>query len=332
MGRSRELAELAAAYDSGGALGWRNRIINGACQVAQRGNVTFNTQGAFIYGGVDRFVNAVSGATTWSGSIFQADIGNGRRAQQIQFTNTGTAVLQMGQRIESRNVFDMVGGKATFSGIVYHDFGADQVFTVRAFYPSATDTFGNGAEIVITTTTVNVVSGVETPFELTFDVPSQGSRGLLVEVISNITAKTSKSVLTWDWQLEKGAERTPFERRPHSVELALCQRYLPVTYKTGTTSLGGLGQAATGALAIILIPFSVTPRVPPTGITLGSAANTYSTSAASGGMTTLTSLVIDATTTSSLGVLQAAVASGLSVGQATYLFLGGNIYWTGCEL
>jgi hypothetical protein len=206
-------------------FGMRNRIINGACQIAQRGTTTFNSQGSFIYGAVDRFVSAVSGASTWSGSISQADIGNGRRAQQIQFTSTGTAFLQIGQRIESLNTFDMVGGKATFSGIVFHNFGGNQSFTIRAMYPSATDTFGNGSEVLIAQTSVTVATETETPVALTFDVPSQGSRGLLIEVTSSIGAQTSKSVLTWDWQLERGAVATPFERRPYGAELALCQRY-----------------------------------------------------------------------------------------------------------
>ena len=36
MGRSRGLSTVATAYD-GGSLGYRNLIINGAMQIAQRG-------------------------------------------------------------------------------------------------------------------------------------------------------------------------------------------------------------------------------------------------------------------------------------------------------
>jgi len=36
MPRSRELAELATSYDSGGSLGFRNRIINGDMRIDQR--------------------------------------------------------------------------------------------------------------------------------------------------------------------------------------------------------------------------------------------------------------------------------------------------------
>ena len=35
MSRARELGELASAYDSGGALGFRNRIINGDMRIDQ---------------------------------------------------------------------------------------------------------------------------------------------------------------------------------------------------------------------------------------------------------------------------------------------------------
>ena len=36
MSRARELSELASAYDSGGSLGFRNRIINGDMRIDQR--------------------------------------------------------------------------------------------------------------------------------------------------------------------------------------------------------------------------------------------------------------------------------------------------------
>jgi len=58
MSRARDFADLAGSADAGGLTG-RNLIINGAMQVAQRGDVTGITGES--YGGPDRFeLNASS--------------------------------------------------------------------------------------------------------------------------------------------------------------------------------------------------------------------------------------------------------------------------------
>jgi hypothetical protein len=241
----------------------RNRIINGACQVAQRGTTAFNTQGVFVYGAVDRFVSAASGATTWSGSLTQADLGDGAKGHSVGFSSTGTAGIQIGQRVESFNTFDLVGGSAVFSGMLFQNTSSSQTFTIRVRYPSADNTFGNGLETTISDTTVSVPSGVSTPFQLAFTAPTQASRGLLVEVVSLISGtQTSRAVITWNWQLESGSVATPFERRPYGQELVLCQRY----FQRHTSANGAIfrGSGATTGAHTAWMPFQVTMRATPT--------------------------------------------------------------------
>ena len=133
-------------------------------------------------------------------------------------------------------------------------------------------------------------------------------------------------------QLEPGGTVTPFEHRPYGMELALCQRYLPVTYGKPGTSLSAVGQCVGTTTAYFVLPFSVAPRAVPTGITLGGAASTYSISNNVGGNVTLISLSYEAPTNSSAGVLSAVTAGSLVAGNATYLFNPSFIRWEGCEL
>lgn len=54
MGRSRELAELAAGYDTGGLMGFANRIIGGDMRIDQRNAGAAVTSTGDIYT-VDRW-------------------------------------------------------------------------------------------------------------------------------------------------------------------------------------------------------------------------------------------------------------------------------------
>jgi hypothetical protein len=75
-------------------------------------------------------------------------------------------------------------------------------------------------------------------------------------------------------QLEKGSTATSFDYRPYGTELALCQRYLPAIFSSGTSSAVASGWAY-GTSATCFIPFPVTARVAPTGITVSNGAHMY---------------------------------------------------------
>ena len=63
MSRARDFADLAGSADAGGLTG-RNLIINGAMQVAQRGDATGKTSGAYYAS--DRFQTSLVSIGTWS--------------------------------------------------------------------------------------------------------------------------------------------------------------------------------------------------------------------------------------------------------------------------
>jgi hypothetical protein len=130
-------------------------------------------------------------------------------------------------------------------------------------------------------------------------------------------------------QLEIGSSATPFERRLYNQELANCQRYLPAWSTGGTTSSPfGISRGGSTTTAFTHLPYPVTPRVVPTGITV--PAGTYWQL---GGNTT-TSVVFNSSSLSFLDVLST-VASGLTA--ASCFALQSNnasayILATGCEL
>ena len=135
----------------------------------------------------------------------------------------------------------------------------------------------------------------------------------------------------WGVQVETGATATAFQTASGSIagELALCQRYLPaLNYGTANGYWGpAFMYSSTGGVATI--PFQVTPRVAPTGITatagstfqLDGVAN-YAVSAIAFSAGSLTGGSVNLTT------------SGATAGHATVLLLksGAQLLFTGCEL
>jgi len=120
--------------------------------------------------------------------------------------------------------------------------------------------------------------------------------------------------------------------------LALCQRYLPVfnmnTLAGAFTGSAGAGMAYSTTAALISHVFKVTPRTPPTGVTVSAAAQ-FSLVLPNTGTTTLSGLAFaDANLYDCF--LNCTGGSGLTAGYATFLRNNGasvgQILFTGCEL
>ena len=132
-------------------------------------------------------------------------------------------------------------------------------------------------------------------------------------------------------QLEKGSTATSFDYRPYTTELQLCQRYLPAFY--GNSNWFGFGIASSTTNMLCTIPFSVTPRVAPTGLIVSSVGHFNITDAIAA------NAVATAITFNSSGIsaalVQGTVASGLTSARPTVIVsnnAASNIYFTGCEL
>jgi hypothetical protein len=129
-------------------------------------------------------------------------------------------------------------------------------------------------------------------------------------------------------QLEKGSTATSFDFRAYSTELAMCQRYLP-SIGTGQDYFTGLSVLTTTAYATI--PFKVSARTSPTGITTGTVASMTITNG-NGGPIALTSITFTLGGTES-ALISLIVSTGLTQGQATLFSPNSQkILFTGCEL
>jgi hypothetical protein len=265
MTRSRKLAEIAAAYQSGNPLSFRNKIINGSAIIGQRGTVNVTTT-APAYG-TDRMLSGVVAGTGINANLFKSSFGGSSSglAHYISgsFTN-GTPYWC--QRIEAQNCQDLNSQWVTVSGLLYQDTGSTLSFTPRLSKAPSVDVF-TGATAIATNANVSVPSGVVTPFATRFQLGStDASNGVMFEMfLAGVATVTSKNFCLTDLQLEKGVIQTMFENRFVGAELALCKRY----YQT----FGITGAASSASQIHGTCTFPVEMRTTPSSIGVASATN-----------------------------------------------------------
>lgn len=268
-------------------VGMRNRIINGAMMIAQRGTAAVTTDGSYA---VDRFIFGKSGSQTFtaqssttvpSGFInsISVTIGTGS-------TPGASDRLTLTQGIEGLNVADLGWGAAgaqsvTLSfwvrssltgafGVAFRNSATNRSYvasyTVSAAntweYKTLTipgDTSGTWAKDNTAGIFVNFDLGCGSTFSTTAGSWQAGNfLGLTGGVKLNSTS--GATFYLTGVQLEKGSVATPFEYRPYGTELALCQRYCFV----GTISYVGAWNAGRSAWSVAETPFPVTMRAIPT--------------------------------------------------------------------
>jgi hypothetical protein len=307
-------------------------------RVAQRGSTTLS--GVDTYGGCDRTFGGPSGFTTSSGNILQGGSLGGPYSssgflQSVLLTTTGTGIVRFGQKIEALNTADLNGKQITISAKLTQDSGSALNATITVFRPTTTANDFSAQTLLATSSAVSVPSssGSGTAITNTFTLGStDASKGLAVYVTyAGVGAVTSKSFYIGDLQLEIGPVATPFEQRPIGMELALCQRYLPV-WSVASGSSFGTGQCVSATAAQITLNHPVTPRIAPTGIS-ASGTNTILTIAA--GTTAGNATLAYASASLSTLFINATGVAGLVAGNATQLLASGGaytLYGTGCEL
>jgi hypothetical protein len=289
-------------------LGSRNRIINGACNIAQRMAMAY-TFGVAGYGGPDRYYAAnestaangqftqSQGTITYNGVMYQAVT---QTVNTPIVTNATTNYWSgITQRIEGLNCYDLLGQPVALSFIFETNFSG--LYSV-----ALTD----GTQLNSWVTTINAVAGIPLKVMIpvsmlptTLSIPSTTSVGLYLYIGASNYGTYQTSVLnTWetgnyftasgaaDWgltagnyiaatqiQLEPGTIATRFEKRPVSQEFVNCYRYY---YQGMPVSLGLNWNAyATGAYMSWPGKFPVVMRTIPTlgmnipGVTYANCGN-----------------------------------------------------------
>jgi hypothetical protein len=274
-GNQTNRAGITATSLNGGQLaGTRNRIINGGLDVDQRFNgaaVTF-TAGAALGYIVDRWYGYCTGANVTGQKIPGAILTPGTLSYSSAYRITGASSctsIGFGQRIEALNCYDLAGTTATLSVSLANSLLTTVTWT--AYYASTNDSFGTLAsptrtQIASGTFTVN---STVTRYSANMSIPAAASTG--IEIVFTVGAQTSGTWTISNVQLEPGTVATPFERRSHGQELALCQRYYEKSYSDSSVpgtvdSVGQLSNVTFGNSSGIhgsLIQFMTPKRAAP---------------------------------------------------------------------
>ena len=252
---------LAGQFDSASTFGFRNRIINGAMQIAQRATSATITAGSTIaagYSTVDRFYVYCTGANVTAAQV----AGSGAIKNNLEITGgASVTAIGVGQRIEQLNSYDMAGSTATLSVNLSNSLLTTVTWT--AYYATTADTFGTLASPTrtqIATGTFTVTSTL-TNYSAQISIPAAATTG--IEIVFTVGAQTSGTWVIGNIQLEKSSVATSFDYRPYGTELALCQRYY---YKnTGALySMHGTGTVFSTTQADVYTKFPVSMRAIPT--------------------------------------------------------------------
>jgi len=322
-----------SSINGGQLAGLRNALINGDFRITQRGSSIATTSDANPTPGytADRWYvyhnQAIGSAGTCTFPAGPTNVTGLPYGNILTITSaTQTIVSHVSQRIESANCKYMAGQTVTLSYWVYQNTGGNVSFTPKLGYPASTDTFtlANITDIA-STGAVTIPSGTWTKVTRVFSVPTAAITGLVVD-LGNISMVGGNLISFAAAQLEVSSVATQFEQRPYGLELALCQRYLPAFNAKSTSDLICNAYAFSSTTVVCVYPFSIQPRVPPTGVT--TQFQFSSTSSFVG------SAIAFGTGSLNVGSVNLTVA-GATAGQGGSLQAinsAAQILWTGCEL
>jgi hypothetical protein len=324
---------------------FKNRIINGAMVIAQRGTsaITADTSSQFP---VDRFVcngstsgkftaqqNAAS-VTPPSGFINYL----GTTSSSAYSVPTGEA-YSINHIIEGLNVTDLGWGAAgaasvtlsfwvrssltgTFGGVIKNNASNRSYpfsFTISSANTWEFETITISGDTTGTWLTTNG-SGIVIIWSLGAGSSLLGTAGSWsasnlygATGQTNVVGTNGATFYITGVQLEKGSTATSFDYRPYGTELSLCQRYY---YRTspGTQIANGLVNTTTAALG--LLQFEVPLRTAPSALEQSGTAGNYRVRTSGGVLTTCSSVPTFSSASIDTAFFIFTVASGLTAGQA----------------
>lgn len=257
----------AKMANGGAEFGMRNRLINGAIGIWQRGT-SFTSGGAATYTADRFFGNGSSGTISRS-----TDVPAGFT---YSFSNaaSSTAYPGLAQRIESFNIADCASQAITVSFYVKQTSGTASALNINLAYPTAVDNYASSTTI-IETNVVAAMSATWTRYSYTYTLPANVTNGLSVTLFIPNASITATFLIT-GVQLEKGSTATSFDYRPYGTELALCQRYYYKFNSSGNPQLFTVSASpGSDAGQIFYLRVPVPMRAIPTASS--TAANTFGT-------------------------------------------------------
>jgi hypothetical protein len=209
--------------DAQGGHTFRNRFTNGDMRVWQRGT-SFSSIGTSTFSADRWFSNYGGTAPTFSRST---DVPTGFQ-YSFSLAGSSTSYHGIGQRIESLNTADLSGQIVTLSFYAKLSSGtATGGLNISAGYANSVDNFGATTEFDGTNIT-STIAGSWTRYTKTFTVPATAATNGFHVIVFCPGATQTFTLLLTGMQLERGSTATPFEFRPITTELQLCQRYFQI--------------------------------------------------------------------------------------------------------
>lgn len=264
---------------SGSGLMFRNKLINGGFDIWQRAT----SQTATGYGSDDRWSNSNSGSTkTASRQTFtlgQTDVpGNPKYWSRTVVSSVAGAsnFCIKAQKIE--NVLTLAGQTATISFWAKADASKNIAVEIEQFFGTGGSPSSGVTSIGVTTCALTTVWQ---KFTITANIPSITGKTLgsnnddflavnfWFDAGSSFNARTNslgQQSGTFDIanvQLEAGDQPTPFEQRPSTVELGLCQRYCNLLGPVSQQEVARMCVYTSGAMFFAVV-MPVTMRAQPT--------------------------------------------------------------------
>jgi hypothetical protein len=224
---------------------FKNRLINGDFDIAQRGTSFTSTSSAnnddtytldrwYILSDGNDAVDVTQTTTVPTGA--QNSIG-----LDVETINKKFGIAQI---IEASNCFDVIGGNVTLSfqakvssvtkldnikcAVVAWSGTAD---TVTSDIISAWGAEGTNPTLIANATYENTPANLSVTtsfasYSVTANVDTASTKNIIVFIWSDVTDTTLGDFLyITNVQLESGSTATSFDYRPYGTELALCQRY-----------------------------------------------------------------------------------------------------------
>jgi hypothetical protein len=207
--------DLANSVANGVSLGFKNRIINGAMMIWQRGT---SFSGGYT---ADRWEIAGTSMT----AARSTDVPSTAFQYSMSFTGSNNAHIK--QKIESNNCYDLVGQTITISFWAKQTVGAGaNGIGIDLYTPNATD---NYAAVTLIASTSVTTTNAWAYYSVTFsNLAASVARGL--QPLIYFPNAASQTVLFTGFQLEVGSTATNFEYRDYGRELMMCQRYFEKSY------------------------------------------------------------------------------------------------------
>jgi hypothetical protein len=272
-------------YQSNFAAG-KNKLINGAFDVWQRGTSFSNPSGTYT---ADRFQVAISGGSGGTASQQTFTPGTapvaGYEGQYYlrMASNAGATYLELAQRVEDVRAF--AGQTVTLS------FWAKATSSVT-FTPLLRQNFGSGGSANVDSggSTQAIASASWTRYSVSLTLPSISGKTigtssyLGVILYSSAGTTASNTVEFWGVQLEAGSVATAFQTATGTLqgELSAAQRYyVRLGANSGVVTSAyqayGSGWTTSTTNGTVNIPLPTTMRVAPTVVDFSNIAVQYMT-------------------------------------------------------